>query len=155
MSCADENEPLSVPEMRTQENPVSISRKVILERDIWERAVRIVEQSAARVVRKEVAVVKKVNARCGIDRGLLRRELEHFYKVHVELVMESMQLSQIEAENWCGSQVAELEANSGDTDTWIHTKPADLSARAIGRWSWVPDYLASFETEPPKPARDT
>lgn len=120
-------------EHRVEESSLSTGRQVLIEKERWERAVRIVEQSASRIVRKEVAVVNRLFARCGVDRNLLLSELTEFYSKHADLVMESMQISKASARGWCDSQISELETNPGSLDMWVQTKPAELVEIAIGQ----------------------
>lgn len=62
--------------------------------------------SAGRVLRKEIAAMQKLAVRHAADQDGWAAAVAEFYAGHVALVMDSLQMSQGEAERYCAGQAA-------------------------------------------------
>jgi HK97 family phage portal protein len=76
------------------------------------RANAIVTESAARLLRKEVAAVQKFAVRHAADADAFAGAVTAFYVEHAELVAQTLQMSAAEAQGYCSQQAAQIV--SGD-----------------------------------------
>ncbi|HEY1723967.1 MAG TPA: phage portal protein [Steroidobacteraceae bacterium] len=68
-------------------------------------AQRVVIAAAERVVRKEVAAVRKA-----LERGASAKAVGEFYEAHIRFVSEAFAVSEQRAQAWCANQVEQLKA---------------------------------------------
>jgi hypothetical protein len=98
------------------------------------RASAIVRESASRLLRKEVAQVRKFAVRHAADGDAFAAAVADFYAEHVSLVMQALQLSREAASSYCSRQAAQVITGEWvaavtlwDTDNYA----AGLAALAI------------------------
>lgn len=91
------------------------------------RVMAIVQQSASRLLRKEITAVQKMAVRHAADEDAFAAAVSEFYAEHAELVAETLQLSKDEAEGYCATQAAQILGGSW-TDALALWKADDYSA---------------------------
>lgn len=72
------------------------------------RATAIVQQSAARLLRKEIQAVQKLAVRYAADGDAFAAAVTEFYAKHAELVAVTLQMSDREASGYCAGQAAQI-----------------------------------------------
>lgn len=97
------------------------------------RAERIAVKSAERLVRREMRAVTEAAKRCASDTGAFHGWLDEFYREHVGLLMDELQMGGGEASAWCEGQKAEV-MNFGVSalEGWPVERPSRLAAMALG-----------------------
>jgi HK97 family phage portal protein len=98
------------------------------------KAQAIVQESAARLLRKEIAAVQKLAVRHAADGDAFAVAVTEFYAKHVELVAETLQMAATEADRYCATQAAQVV--NGDwisaLEQWAtDTYAAGLAALAL------------------------
>jgi HK97 family phage portal protein len=85
-----------------------------------DKAAAIAQASASRLLRKEVAEVRKLAVKHAADGDAFAAAVTDFYARHVELVAVTLQMSAEEADRYCASQASQIV--NGDwvaaVDTW-------------------------------------
>lgn len=81
--------------------------------DPSDKATAIVQQSAARLLRKEIAAVQKMAVRHAADQDAFAGAVTEFYAKHAELVADTLQMASAEADGYCAGQSAQV------LDNWI------------------------------------
>lgn len=84
------------------------------------RAQAIAVESAARLLRKEIAAVQKAAVKHAADADAFAIWVTEFYHAHVSLVAETLQMSADDAARYCAGQAAQLLG--------------DLGLRAVESW---------------------
>jgi len=107
-----------------QRDPRPAPRRERKESEDSDKARAIVEQSAARVLRKEIAAVSRMAVTHAADGDAFAVAVTEFYAKHVALVEETLQLATDQAEAYCASQASQVV--SGD---WV---------AAVGLWGTAP-----------------
>lgn len=74
------------------------------------KAQAIAIESAARVLRKEVAEVQKLAVRHAADGDAFAVAVTTFYAAHVALVAQTLQMMTVDAQQYCASQAAQVLA---------------------------------------------
>lgn len=98
------------------------------------RARAIAIESAARLLRKEIAAVQKAAVQHASDGDLFASAVNEFYAKHVDLVMSTLQVSRGLAEDHCVRQAQQIIAGVGivAVETWQSpTYAAGLAALAL------------------------
>lgn len=97
------------------------------------KAERIALKSAERLVRREVASITEAAKRCASDTGVFHGWLDEFYRKHVGLLMDELQMDGAGASAWCEGQKAEV-MNFGVSalERWQSDRPSRLAAMALG-----------------------
>lgn len=79
----------------------------------------IVQESAARVLRKEVAAMQKYAVRHAADEDAWATAVTDFYADHAALVAQTLQVSVEAAQTYCASQAAQIV--SREPGAWVET----------------------------------
>jgi HK97 family phage portal protein len=74
------------------------------------RAYAIAVESSARVLRKEAAEIQKLAVRHAANADAFAAAVTDFYAKHAALVMQTLQMSAAEADDYCAGQVRQLTA---------------------------------------------
>jgi HK97 family phage portal protein len=72
------------------------------------KATAIVQESAARLLRKEIAAVQRLAVRHAADGDAFAAAITEFYADHVTLVSQTLQMSEAEAQGYCAGQAAQV-----------------------------------------------
>ena len=72
------------------------------------QALAIVQQSAARLLRKEIAAAQKCAVRHAADEDAFAEAVTEFYAKHATLVAETLQIDLADANDYCAGQSAQL-----------------------------------------------
>lgn len=92
---------------------------------------RLVHESAARIVRKEVTALRKAAGRCA-SQGDWLEAVEAFYRDHARLVAQTMCIPAHMAERYVAAQIAEASVlGAGALDEWEARRVADLAAMVL------------------------
>lgn len=75
-----------------------------------DRAEAIVQQSAARLLRKEIATIQKLAVKHAADADAFAEAVTEFYVKHVGLVEETLQIAHRAASEYCATQSAQVIA---------------------------------------------
>jgi HK97 family phage portal protein len=93
------------------------------------RASAIVTESAARLLRKEVAQVQKLAVRHVADGDAFAAAITEFYADHVTLVEQTLQMSPVAAREYCSGQAAQIV--NGDWVAALETWKTDNYAAGL------------------------
>ena len=93
----------------------------------------IVIESAARVLRKEIAAIQKAAVKRAADADSYAIWVTDFYDAHVTLVTQTLRMDATEARTYCAGQAAQLLGESGlrALEQW------DTEAYAEGLAGWA------------------
>ncbi len=94
----------------------------------------LVYEAARRVIRKELAAMRKAAGRLGTDNYAWLLAINEFYAAkHVEFVRETMGMGRDDAERYVSEQAAELSRGGPEVmEDWETRRVADLVALALG-----------------------
>lgn len=96
------------------------------------RAVKIVTDAAARMVRKEIAQLEKRAERYAKDSAKWRASVERFYKEHALTLLDVLHLDKQTADAYCDRQKSDaLEHGLTALNAWNETKPSELIDLAL------------------------
>ena len=96
------------------------------------RAVKIVTDAAARMVRKEIAQLEKRAARYAKDAVKWKASVERFYKEHALTLSDVLHLEKPAADAYCDRQKSDaLEHGLTALNAWNDTKPRELIDLAL------------------------
>lgn len=96
------------------------------------RAVKIVTDAAARMVRKEIAQLEKRAERYAKDSAKWKASVERFYKEHALTLLDVLHLDKQAADAYCDRQKSDaLEHGLTALNTWNETKPRELIDLAL------------------------
>ncbi len=92
----------------------------------------VVEQSAKRLVVREVVALRNAAKRTASDLSAFRQEATDFYHQHAGLLVENLLMSEDAAEAWCVGQLQSI-LNFGPSimESWETEKPAALAAAVL------------------------
>lgn len=92
----------------------------------------LLQEAAARVVRKELAAMSRAARRFAGDPDGWRNAVEEFYAEHVEFVRQTLGVPRAAAERYASQQVRELlQRGAAAMDDWEIRRVADLVALAM------------------------
>lgn len=93
----------------------------------------LAEESAARLVRKEIAALGKAASRIGDDRKAWAEAVTDFYGSHVDLVSQAMQIPRGAAATYCEGCVQDLlKEGPAALDNWLTGRLMELADLAMG-----------------------
>jgi HK97 family phage portal protein len=92
------------------------------------QAEAIVVESAARLLRKEIAAVQKAAVKYAADGDAFAAWVTAFYLGHAALVLQTLQLSHADADRYCASQAAQLRGLGGWVAALATWKTEDYAA---------------------------
>jgi hypothetical protein len=97
------------------------------------QAQAIAVESAARLLRKEIAAVQKMAVRAAADQDAFAASVTEFYAKHVVLVEQTLRMPRAEAESYCAGQAAQaLDGWLAALETWkADDYAAGLAALAL------------------------
>ena len=81
--------------------------------DVAPQARAIIIESAARVLRKEIAAVQKAAVKCAADPDEFAIWVTNFYAAHVELITHTLMMDAQSAQSYCAGQAAQLIGERG------------------------------------------
>lgn len=93
-----------------KQSGATVQKKGGSPREDDEKAQAIVQQAAARVLRKEIKAVSALAVRHAADADAFAVAVTAFYTAHAALVADTLQMSQAEAEGYCAGQAAQVVA---------------------------------------------
>lgn len=93
------------------------------------KASAIVTESAARLLRKEIAAVQKMAVRHAADADAFAVAVTEFYAAHASLVSQTLQMSEADAQGYCAGQAAQIVG--GDWLVALETWKADDYAAGL------------------------
>lgn len=126
-------EPANITGRRASDAPPS-PRGPARAEETSDQALAIVQQSATRLLRKEIAAVQKCAVRHAADLDAYAAAITEFYAKHVDLVAETLQMSSDQAAAYCSQQAAQAigEHWIGALELWgTDTYAAGLAGLAL------------------------
>jgi HK97 family phage portal protein len=97
-----------------------------------DKAQAIVVASAARVIDKEIGVVRKLAVQHARNQDAFASAITEFYHQHVSLVVKILQMSAVDAEAYCAQQAAQvLEHGVAAVESWT----TDHYAHGLAGWA--------------------
>lgn len=97
------------------------------------QAYLLAEESAGRVVRKELAAITKAANRCASNSAAFEAFVREFYADHVEMVSTTMKISEADATAYCeGQRDAVIWGGAKAMESWEDEVPPRLATLALG-----------------------